>query len=120
MVLEPSKHSEARGQPTMAKPSAGMVGHAYGQATEAVPRRGGACGHDAHRQAAFAARPPANATARRSARRGSAHRGATRGRSVGCKGSSVRPLVGWLSAGKGSRRLYRGSGDGAVRVKEER
>ncbi|RWW67012.1 hypothetical protein BHE74_00025577 [Ensete ventricosum] len=27
MVLEPSKHSEARGQPTMAKPSAGMVGH---------------------------------------------------------------------------------------------
>ncbi|RWW11755.1 hypothetical protein GW17_00024611 [Ensete ventricosum] len=58
--------------------------------------------------------PPARVAARRNARRGGAHEGATHGRDVGHKGTSTCPLVGRLSVGKGNRRLHKG-GDDAVR-----
>ncbi|RWV81203.1 hypothetical protein GW17_00057402 [Ensete ventricosum] len=45
------------------------------------------------------------------------HGGAARGSSIGRRGGH--PLVGRLPTGKGSRRLRKGSGIGAVRVREE-
>ncbi|RWW05579.1 hypothetical protein BHE74_00008226 [Ensete ventricosum] len=51
----------------------------------------------------------------------------TRGHGNACRGGaregaadeSDRPFEGWLSAGKGSRRLRRGDGGGIVSVREE-
>ncbi|RRT35653.1 hypothetical protein B296_00047790 [Ensete ventricosum] len=62
-------------------------------------RKGGACGHNARRQAAYEQKlTPARAVARR----GNAHGGATHGCGTGRKGSSAHPLAGRLPAGKGT------------------
>ncbi|RWW12379.1 hypothetical protein GW17_00023956 [Ensete ventricosum] len=77
----------------------------------AATRRGDACGQKL---------PPTRAAAHRNAYRGDAHGGAACGRDVGRKGSNAHPLVGRMSAGKGSRRLRKGDdGSDAMRVREE-
>ncbi|RWW59421.1 hypothetical protein BHE74_00033642, partial [Ensete ventricosum] len=83
-----------------------------GQAAKAVACRGDACGHGVRRQATCRQKLPPT--------RGGAHGVATRRHGADRKVISARPLVGMLSASKGSCHLHRGDGDvGAVRVREE-
>ncbi|RWW45658.1 hypothetical protein BHE74_00048480 [Ensete ventricosum] len=125
--------SPCKGQPgmAMASPLAGAAG--YGKAPckggllPTVCRRSPAanpqgvtdCGFGTHRKVACGHRhrPQGLPPARAAANNGNACRGGARG-GADCRGG--RPLAKWLPAGKGSRRLRRGSsgGGGAVKVKE--
>ncbi|RWV95073.1 hypothetical protein GW17_00042333 [Ensete ventricosum] len=109
-----SEGSPCKGQPGIAtaSPLAGVAscgkapfkGYSQGQPARGRPARSQTVGAAARGWPAAALRPG-------SACRGGAHGGADR--------RGGRPLAEWLPAGKGSRRLRRGSsGGGAVRVKE--
>ncbi|RWW45267.1 hypothetical protein BHE74_00048904 [Ensete ventricosum] len=98
----------ARGRPGTTKvPCKGAPGCGLGNlqerptiaSSQSGPRKGGACGHNTRRQAAYEQKlPPARAIARR----GDAHGGATHGRGIGRKGSSAHPLAWRLPASKGT------------------
>ncbi|RZR83483.1 hypothetical protein BHM03_00010085 [Ensete ventricosum] len=103
----PCKGAPARGH------AAGVVANGLQTATRGQSTRGDRLRVRRPQEGSLQAEaPPARATASSgSACRGGAHGGADR--------RGGRPLAEWLPAGKGSRRLCRGSsGDDVVRVKE--